>query len=40
MTNLFLELDLLSKDALTECTGLLELLFLAVEEELEMELAF
>ena len=39
MTNLFLELDLLSEDALAKCTGLLELRFLAVEEELEEELA-
>lgn len=39
MADLLLELDLLSEDALAECTGLLELLFLVVEKELEMELA-
>ena len=39
MTDLFLEFDLLSEDTLAECAGLLELLLLVVEEELEMELA-
>jgi len=38
LTNSFLELDLLGEDTLTEGTGLLQLLLLVIEEDLEVGL--